>query len=287
MAGEVRVAGHDSGVGQGAGQEDEAGGIAAGIADPRRVPDPVAPMRVELGQTVDPAIRDAVCRARIQHPYMVARNESDRLARRVVGQTEDHDIGLVQVPAPHLRVLARGLRNLHERHVVARRQPIADLEPGGARLAVDEYVRHCFQTPHGQGDTFAADRGPGAHRHCLRRQTWAPAHSTDSARTNCTRTSPRPGRSAGCSSSWCRTLPPRRADACVGGVDTGAFAFAQAGLIGEEGTVLHCKVGLCPPTGQALNTNRSAPTAARPGARRSPSGPRPACRRGGPRSPCR
>ena len=29
------------------------------------------------------------------------------------------------------------------------------------------------------------------------------------------------------------------AGACVGGVDTGAFAFAQAGLIGEEGAVLH------------------------------------------------
>ena len=145
MAGEACVAGNDSGVDKGADEEHEPGRIAARIADPRRVANPLALMRVELGQPINPAVRDTVCGARIQHPHLVARDQADRLARRIVGQAEDHDVGLIEVPATHLRILARGLGNLDEGHVLARRQSIADLEPGRTRLPVDEYVRHCFE----------------------------------------------------------------------------------------------------------------------------------------------
>ena len=146
MARQVRVAGHDSRVDEGAGEENESGGIAARIADPRHLADFPALMPVELGQSVDPAVRDPVRGARVEHPHVVARHETHRLARRVVGKAEDHDVGLVEIPAAHLRVLARRLRNLDERHIPARRKPLADLQPGRAGLPVDEYVRHWFQS---------------------------------------------------------------------------------------------------------------------------------------------
>ena len=142
MARQVRAVGQDSGIDERAGEENEPGRIAARIADPRRFSDPLALMRVELGQPVDPAACDPVRGARIEHPHVVARYEAHRLARRVIGKAEDHDVGLVEIPAAHLRILAQRLRNLDERDIPAPREPFADLKPGRARLPVDEYVRH-------------------------------------------------------------------------------------------------------------------------------------------------
>ena len=144
MTREMGVAGHDAAIDEGAREEHEAGRIAPRIADTGRVANPLALVRVQLRQPVDPSVRDAVGGARVEHPHVVARNEADRLARGIVGQAQDHDVGLVEKPAPLLRVLARGLRYLHQRHVLPRREPLPNLEPGRARLPVDEHVRHCL-----------------------------------------------------------------------------------------------------------------------------------------------
>ena len=163
--------GHDAGVDEGAGEEHEAGRVAAGIADAGRVANSPTLVRVELRQPVDPAIRDAVGGARVEHPDVVAGDEPDCFTRRIVGEAQDHDVGLVEIPAPRLRVLARLLRDLHEGHVLARRDPLPDLESGRARLPVDEHVRHCFEpcpVPPNSGESTAI-QAPSERRHPSRR----------------------------------------------------------------------------------------------------------------------
>ena len=85
----------------------------------------------------------------IEHPHAVVRYEAHRLAGRVVGQAEHHDVGLVEIPAARLRVLARRGRNLEECDVLTRREPLVDPQSGRARLPVDEYARHRLRCPCG------------------------------------------------------------------------------------------------------------------------------------------
>ena len=172
MAREARVSRHDACVDEGTDEQYEPGRVTAGVAHPRRAADPLALARIEFRQSVDPAFGHPVSSARVQHPHMVARNEPQCLARRVVGQAQDDHVGLVEVPAPHLRVLARLLRNLDEVHVLARGQPLPNLEPGRPRLPVDEYVRHCFESPWPSGSAASVpqfhDRSGGG-ADCARR----------------------------------------------------------------------------------------------------------------------
>ena len=79
----------------------------------------------------------------------VALDEPHRLARGIVGQAQDHQIGAVQQIAAQARILApRGIDG-DEFEVPARLEPPVDLEAGGAGLAVDEnlgYHRGALET---------------------------------------------------------------------------------------------------------------------------------------------
>jgi hypothetical protein len=70
-------------------------------------------------------------------------DQRHRLARRVVGQAEDGEVGLVERLAPRGGVLAPGFVERDELKFAAAGEPVADFEPGGARGAVDEHgLRH-------------------------------------------------------------------------------------------------------------------------------------------------
>ncbi len=65
-------------------------------------------------------------------------SQGHRLARGLVGQAEDREIGGVEGVAPRLGRLAAGLVENEQFELVPAREPIEDLEPGGSGSAVDE-----------------------------------------------------------------------------------------------------------------------------------------------------
>ncbi len=66
------------------------------------------------------------------------------LTRRIVGQAQDHEIGIVQRRAPRRGILAQIAVERDEIDLGAPGQPFADFQAGGAGSAVDE-----DRTPHG------------------------------------------------------------------------------------------------------------------------------------------
>ena len=75
----------------------------------------------------------------IDHPGRIAVDHGDRLARGIIGQAENGDVGFVQRVAPRRRVLARLAGQMNQVQFGAGFQPLADLQPGGPLFAVDEY----------------------------------------------------------------------------------------------------------------------------------------------------
>ena len=65
-------------------------------------------------------------------------DQRQRLARGLVGQAEDGEIGLVERFAARGDILAARLVEHHQGEFGTARQPVCDLEPGGPGRAIDE-----------------------------------------------------------------------------------------------------------------------------------------------------
>ena len=90
-------------------------------------------------------------------------DEVDRLARRIVRQAEDREVGGAQALRAGGRVLATDRIDLDQREVVAAGEPLADLEPGRAGLAVDVDARlHRAGVSHGAAEAARAGQAGGA-----------------------------------------------------------------------------------------------------------------------------
>ena len=82
-----------------------------------------------LGKAIGPARRDPVRGRGVDHLDAVALDQRHRLARRVVGQAEDHSVGAVQQLAARLGVLAPRRVDRDDLQVAPAGQPLADLRP--------------------------------------------------------------------------------------------------------------------------------------------------------------
>jgi hypothetical protein len=77
----------------------------------------------------------------VDHPHVAVVDHPDRRARRLVGKAQHDDIGGVEHVGAAGGVLALGLGQRQELELRTPLEPGPDLEPGGARLAVDEDSR--------------------------------------------------------------------------------------------------------------------------------------------------
>ncbi len=117
-------------------ESKETCGIAAGVADPDRMSHRLAPG--DLGQTIGPAFGNAVGGGGVDHAGPRIADEGHGLPRGIVGQAQDHDIGVVERLGARARVLAPGLVKRDHAKACPSGQPLRDLEPRRARRAVDE-----------------------------------------------------------------------------------------------------------------------------------------------------
>ena len=133
---------HQAGVDQRPQQRDRAGRVAAGVRYLPRRPDPLRLLRLELGEAVGPAGRDAMRGRSVQHlrrRIAHAVDHRDSFARRRVRQAEDHQIHLLHQRALGGDVLALVRRDAFHRDVAQPLEPGQDAEPGRARFTVDEH----------------------------------------------------------------------------------------------------------------------------------------------------
>jgi hypothetical protein len=79
-----------------------------------------------------------VRRGRVDHPQRRVLDQGGGLARRLVGQAENRQIGPIEHLGPAVGVLPLRLRQAQELDVGPSGQPGADLQAGGAHIAVDE-----------------------------------------------------------------------------------------------------------------------------------------------------
>ena len=127
-------------------QRDGAGGVAAGVGHALGLLHGGALVFRQLGEAESPAFGHAVRRAGVDDARLLARQRVDhghRFACRVVVQAQDDQIDTGHDLALGVGVLAFGRVDADEidaRHV---RQPLANLQPGGAGFAVDENLGHC------------------------------------------------------------------------------------------------------------------------------------------------
>src|SRR3546814_2255829 len=92
----------------------------------------------DLGKAIDPARCDAVGGRGVDHPRPVVGDHRHRLARGIVGQAEDDEIGVVQRLGAPRGVLALGVGQGDERELAASGEPLGDFEPRGSGCPVDE-----------------------------------------------------------------------------------------------------------------------------------------------------
>ncbi len=74
----------------------------------------------------------------IDHAHLGVLDQRHRLARGLVRQTENDDVGAVQGGGPGARVLALGIAQLDDGEVAASGSLSRISSPGGARGTVDE-----------------------------------------------------------------------------------------------------------------------------------------------------
>ena len=74
-------------------------------------------------------------------------HERDRLDGSGVGQAEEGDIGRVERLGTSNRVFAQLIGHAEQLDVGSAREPVVDAQTGGARLAVDEDLRHVLVLP--------------------------------------------------------------------------------------------------------------------------------------------
>jgi hypothetical protein len=141
-------------------QGDGAGGIAAGVG--HAIVAVLIADRWLLHSSGKPKVQPSAVRCAVEASMTLTdgvADQADRLARRVVRQAEDHQVGGVEQLGPGGGVLAAFGRDRQQLEVRAADQPLADLQAGGAGLAVDEnpglthwpipcVVRDALRAPH-------------------------------------------------------------------------------------------------------------------------------------------
>ena len=105
VGGQGVVGGQDAACDERVNERAEAACVAARDGDAGRFRDRPAPPGAQLGEAVDPARRGAVCGRRVDDAH-AAVGHCGGLARGIVGQTEDGDVGLVDVRAAGCGILA-------------------------------------------------------------------------------------------------------------------------------------------------------------------------------------
>src|SRR5690606_9188181 len=98
---------------------------------------------IHLSESVGPAIRHPMGGRGIDHPRRIVLDQRYALARGIVGQAPNGDVGGVQELGAGRWVLAPLRRNRNELDVLAPGKPRAYLQPRRAVLTVDEdFCRH-------------------------------------------------------------------------------------------------------------------------------------------------
>ena len=116
-------------------------GIAAGVGHAVGLADGLGLARTQLGKTVHPARLHPVGRGGVDDAGPRSRQGVDqrhRFARGIVMQAQDHHVHRGHERLLGLGVLAQGGVDADQFHFRHMGEPFADLEPGGARLSVDE-----------------------------------------------------------------------------------------------------------------------------------------------------
>ncbi|MNY23104.1 hypothetical protein D3C86_1567530 [compost metagenome] len=134
-------------------QADEAGRIAAGVRHPRRGGDGRALTCIHLGETIGPGRIDPERRRGVDDPHRGVLDHRHGFLGRIVGQAQDDRIGAVQRLAPR-RDIAPTVAQQDQLQIVTRLQTLADLQPRGPGLAVDEDLMHRLTpspSPNGRG----------------------------------------------------------------------------------------------------------------------------------------
>jgi len=105
----------------------------------------------DLRKTIGPARRNPVRGRGIDHAGHIIGDQRDRLARRIIGQAKDRDIGGVQRAGARLRILALGIIQHDQAELTPPRQPVSDFEASRPRRAVDKDLgRHQAERSHRQ-----------------------------------------------------------------------------------------------------------------------------------------
>ena len=137
-----RLGRHQTGGDQGVEQRHRGQRVAARVGDPLGAGDARRLLGVEFRQAIDPVRIDPVRGAGVDQARSRVLDHGHGLARRVIGQAEHREIGGVEHLGAGVRVLARALRQAQKLDIGAALEPPADLQAGGAGLAVDEDLRH-------------------------------------------------------------------------------------------------------------------------------------------------
>jgi hypothetical protein len=147
---------HDPGLHQRPQQQDGTGRVAAGVGDARGGRDPRRLLRRELRQAIGPVRVHPVRGAGIQQLGRICAQRGGQrraLLGGVVGQAEHHQVHLGHQRLPRLRILAASRVDGADGDMWQQIQPLADLQAGGAGLAVDEH-RGDAALGHGSGPSF-------------------------------------------------------------------------------------------------------------------------------------
>ena len=136
--GRRRIGAHEAGVDQRPQQRDRAGRVAARIADPVGGEQLLALVLGQLGEAIGPAVGHAMRRRGVDHDRVAVTHRGNQLLGCRVGQAEHGDVGRLGDLGALAQVLAVGHRQLQQLDVRPVLEPVEDLQPGGAVLAVDE-----------------------------------------------------------------------------------------------------------------------------------------------------
>ena len=143
---ELRVGADDARGNEGRDKRDEAARMAAGVGNALGGNDALA-QAAHLGETVGPAGSGAVRGGGVDDDRAGVLHKRDRLDGGGVGQAEEGDVGRVERLGTSGRVFAQLIGHAEQLDVGTAREPVVDAQTGGARLAVDEDLRHVLVLP--------------------------------------------------------------------------------------------------------------------------------------------
>lgn len=119
-------------------QQQEGRRVATRVGDALRASNRVALSGREFGETVDPALGDAVRGAGIEQPYGCVFCPGGGFACCVVGKTQDRDVGGTDCGSSRCGVLALRLRERRDHDVSAALEELADAQAGRADGAIEK-----------------------------------------------------------------------------------------------------------------------------------------------------